>query len=87
MINWSEEKNETLRQGRGVTFEEVCVELDAGRLVALVPHPSRVNQQIYIVRLKGYCHAVPFVSDDAGGVFLKTIYPSREFQQKYGGES
>lgn len=84
-ISWSEEKNELLKATRGVCFEEVVAEIEAGRILALIPHPSRHGQQIYIIRLHGYAHAVPFVMDEGGDIFLKTIYPSRDFQKLYGG--
>jgi len=87
MVSWSEIKNKTLKAERGVSFEEVVAEIDGGRILDLIDHPNRSNQQIYIVRLHGYAHAVPFVSDSDGNIFLKTIYPSREFQKMYGGET
>ena len=86
MVSWSESKNEILKVEREISFEEVVAEIDAGRILALIDHPTRENQEIYIVRLHGYAHAVPFVRDSDGNIFLKTVYPSREFQKQYGGE-
>ncbi len=83
MILWNEEKNNLLKEKRGVSFEEVETEIMGGRLLDLLPHPTRENQQIYIVRLHGYVYAVPFVIDEEGNIFLKTIYPSRDFHKKY----
>jgi len=68
-----------------LTFEEAEAEILAGRLLDIIPHPTRPNQHIYIIRLRGYAHAVPFVTDEEGNIFLKTIYPSRDFQKHYGG--
>ncbi len=85
MVSWNEEKNQILRESRGICFEEAAIEIEDGRVLALIPHPTRTNQSIYIIRLHGYTHAVPFVEDDDGNIFLKTIYPSREFQKLYGG--
>ena len=85
MIRWSEEKNASLKAERGISFEEALAEIEAGRLLDLLPHPSRPNQRIFVIRLHGYAHAVPFVMDESGNIFLKTIYPSRDFQKKYGG--
>ncbi len=87
MIGWSEEKNILLKQKRGVSFEEAEEEILAGRLLDVFPHPSRMNQQIYIIRLHGYVHAVPFIVDEDGNIFLKTIYPSRNLHKHYGGLS
>jgi hypothetical protein len=85
MISWSEDKNNQLKEKRGVSFEGATEEILAGRLLDLIPHPARPNQQIYIIRLNGYVHGVPFVEDEEGNIFLKTIYPSRGLQKKYGG--
>ncbi len=41
------------------------------------------NQMIYVVFAKSYVYLVPFVKDNEGGIFLKTIIPSRKAKQKY----
>ena len=87
MISWDEKKNALLKKMRGVSFEDAVEEILAGRLLNLVPHPTRANQMIYIIRLKGYVHVVPFVEDEEGNIFLKTMYPNRNFQKHYGGTS
>ena len=84
-IRWNAEKNELLRQERGLCFEDVAELIRAGEELDIIPHPSRPNQRIIIVRINGYVHAVPFVVD-ADGLFLKTIYPSRDLNGQYGGE-
>ena len=86
-VSWSEEKNELLKATRGVSFEEVVAEIEAGRLLALLPHPSRPNQKIYIIRLRSYVHAVPFIEEADGTIFLKTIYRTRKGQKHFGGMS
>jgi len=53
VISWSESKNEILKAERGISFEEVCAEIDAGRTLDVIDHPSRAKQEIYIVRLHG----------------------------------
>ena len=85
-IRWSDEKNELIQRVRGVSFEAVAELIRKGEVLDTLPHPSRTNQQIFIVRLAGYVHAVPFV-EDADGLFLKTIYPSRDLQKQYGGNT
>jgi hypothetical protein len=85
VISWSADKNEQLKRERGVSFDEAVDEIEAGRVLALLPHPTRTRQRIYIIRLHGYAHAVPFVVGPDGTIFLKTIYPSRDFQRLYGG--
>ncbi|MGO8792611.1 MAG: DUF4258 domain-containing protein [Terriglobia bacterium] len=84
-VRWSAEKNELLRRERGVCFEDVAELIRTGEELDIIPHPSRPNQRIMVVRINGYVHAVPFV-EDADGLFLKTIYPSRDLNEQYGGE-
>jgi hypothetical protein len=68
------------------TFEEAEEEdILEGRLLDVLPHPTRPNQQIFIIRLHGYAHAVPFVTDKDDNISLKTIYPGRDFQKQYEG--
>lgn len=37
-----------------------------------------LNYKMYVVFAKRYIYLVPFVEDDDGNVFLKTIIPSRK---------
>lgn len=85
-IRWSEEKNEILKRMRGVAFEEVAAIIQAHQELDILPHPSRPNQKIIVLRLRGYVHAVPFVVEGEG-IFLKTIYPNRKLQDQYGGRA
>jgi hypothetical protein len=86
MVRWSEEKNAVLKERRGISFEQALVEIEAGRVLGLIPHPTKPNQQIYIIRLDGYACNVPFVVDENGTIFLKTIYRTRKGQKHFGGE-
>jgi uncharacterized DUF497 family protein len=83
VIRWSEEKNTTLKRERGVSFEEVEEIINAGSQLDIIPHPVHSHQNILIIRLRGYVHAVPYVEEE-DGLFLKTIYPSRDLQKIYG---
>ena len=84
-IRWNESKNKVLKRERNVAFEDVVEIIQSGDELDIIPHPKRSNQQIIIVRLHGYIHAVPFTVDGKG-LFLKTIYPSRNLNKQYGGE-
>jgi hypothetical protein len=84
MILWDDEKNKILVRERGVSFEMASTEIAEGRCLDVIPHPSRLNQKIFVIRLNDYVYAVPFVRDDEGNFFLKTIYPSRELNKLYG---
>jgi hypothetical protein len=38
---------------------------------------------MYVIWVKEYVYLVPFVIDTNGGIFLKTIIPSRKAKRKY----
>ena len=85
-IFWNEEKNQKLRAGRGVGFEDVVQAMENGRILADFEHPQsgrRANQRVLVVEILGYACAVPYV-EDTGTVFFKTLYHSRAYQKQYG---
>ena len=84
-FRWSPEKNDLLRQERGITFEEVTVAIEAGRLldVRAHPHPRKYpRQKVLVVDITSYACLVPFVEED-DHFFLKTIIPSRKATRDY----
>ncbi len=51
-------------------------------------HPNNQkypNQYIYVIRLGGYVHYIPYLIDGQD-IFLKNIIPSRKLNKKYKGE-
>ena len=87
LFDWNEEKNEWLRRGRGVTFEEIVYHLTRDGLLDTIEHPSQARypgQRIFIVNVEGYACLVPFVEDEKI-IFLKTIIPSRKLTKQYLG--
>jgi uncharacterized DUF497 family protein len=79
-FRWAPDKNTLLRHERGVSFEEITVAVEAGRLLEIVPHPhpgSYPRQKIMVVEFAGYAYLVPYVEED-DHFFLKTIIPSRK---------
>lgn len=49
-------------------------------------HPSqhRPNQRLYVVKIKNYAYAVPYVINvRKKEIFLKTVYPSRALTKIY----
>lgn len=84
-FHWNKQKNEFLKSERGVSFEEIVFQIEAGKLLGVEENPTRTNQKIYIVEIKGYAFVVPFVENDQE-IFLKTIFPSRKYTKKYGVE-
>lgn len=91
-ITFNEEKNQLLKATREVSFEDVLEALKKGKLLADIAHPSQKHshQRLYVVKIKEYIYAVPYVSDTRKReIFLKTIYPSRTLAKQYmkGGKN
>lgn len=91
-ITFNEVKNQLLKATRSVSFEDVLETLKSGGLLADIAHPSQKHprQRLYVVKIKGYVYAVPYVTDARKQeIFLKTIYPSRILTKIYlkGGKN
>lgn len=89
MITYGKEKNELLKQNRGIGFEEIISAIDSGKVLDVYDHPDQVNypgQKIYVVEALDYVYLVPFVRNGEG-LFLKTIIPSRKAKKMYKGDS
>jgi hypothetical protein len=82
-LNWNVEKNEQLKQTRGISFEEIIHLIDEGKLLAVEENTGHTNQKIYVVERENYAVVVPFVETDTG-IFLKTAFLSRKHTKKYG---
>ena len=86
--DWNQEKNEWLRMDRGISFENILYHLDNDGLLDTIEHPNKErypNQRIFIVKVEGYVHLVPFVETE-DTIFLKTIIPSRKMTKLYLGD-
>ena len=81
-FDWDEEKNQKLKQERGIGFEDIIVAIDEDKLLITLEHHKRPNQKIYVVNVGDYAYMVPFVEDEEKR-FLKTIYPSRKMTKRY----
>jgi len=84
---WNHEKNERLKQERGLCFEQVILHIEHGDLIDVIEHPNQSkypNQQLLVVKIKNYVYLVPFVENE-DGKFLKTIIPSRKATREYLG--
>lgn len=86
-IRYSLEKNEILKEQRGISFEDVILSIEDGNLLDDMEHPNKEkypNQNMFIIliKIKDYVHIVPYVEDD-NSIFLKTIIPSRKMNKKY----
>jgi len=84
-IEWNHDKNTLLKKERAVCFEDVENAINDKRLLDILPHPNQekyAHQKIFVIKIKGYIHYVPFVEDDEK-YFLKSIIPSRKLNNNY----
>lgn len=84
-FRWNHDKNNELKIGRGISFEEIVLAIEADGLLDVVQHPNigkYPNQLVFIVALDGYVHLVPFV-EESDYYFLKTVIPSRKATRDY----
>ncbi len=84
-FRWNHDKNDELKIGRGISFEEIVLAIEADGLLDLVRHPNAgkyPNQLVLIVALEGYLYLVPFV-EESDYYFLKTVIPSRKATRNY----
>jgi len=87
VILWDPEKNEKLKKGRGVSFEYIEEMILKGDYIKISDHPSRYNQQFFVMEIKGYIWLVPFIVEaDGESIFLKTAYPSTKANKEYGNK-
>jgi len=57
IIKWNHEKNQLLKETRGVCFEDVLTAIKEGKLLETVKHPNSKrypNQFVYLVIIQGY---------------------------------
>jgi hypothetical protein len=84
-FRWNHDKNNELKIGRGISFEEIVLAIEADGLLDVVQHPNigkYPNQLVFIVALDGYVHLVPFV-EESDYYLLKTVIPSRKATRDY----
>ena len=87
-VSWNEQKNDFLKEKRGVSFEDVTTAIEGGNLLGLIKHPLEKkypDQMMFVVNIENYVYAVPFVEND-DEIFLKTIYPSRKLKKDFLGK-
>lgn len=85
IFRWDNEKNELLKNSRGVCFEQVVILMERENILETIEHPNQnkyPGQKIATVMIDDYAYLVPYVqkSDE---IFLKTIIPSRKATNKY----
>lgn len=84
-FDWNSEKNESLKQERGISFEEIALLLGNGILWRVSDHWNQEkypSQKVFFVPIDGYIYLVPYVVDQ-DVIFLKTAIPSRKATKEY----
>lgn len=86
-LAWSAEKNGLLkdRYNGAVCFEDIAAAIEGDGLLDDIKHPNTrdyPHQRMFVVLLNGYVYGVPYV-EDADGMFLKTVFPSRRLKAIY----
>jgi len=86
-FRWDPEKNERLKAGRGISFEEIVLAVEAGGLRDILVHPNQrryPGQVVLVVVYREYVFLVPSV-EERECYFLKTVIPSRKATREYLG--
>jgi len=84
-VNWSNEKNNWLKNERGIVFENVKYYIENEDYIDIIEHPNKErypNQRMFVIDIDEYIYCVPFVENETE-IFLKTIFPSRTLTKKY----
>lgn len=85
VFRWDNDKNEWLKEHRGVSFEQIVILLEREDVLETVEHPNQnryPGQKIATVRIDDYAYLVPYVQE-SDEIFLKTIIPSRKATNKF----
>lgn len=88
IYSWSNQKNELLKSERGISFEEIVLNIQLGNELDVYEHPNQeryLGQKISAVLVENYVYLVPFVESEEE-IFLKTIIPSRKPTKHYIGK-
>lgn len=75
------EKNALLLEKRGLGFEEIITAITNGNLITITAHHDQnkyPGQNIFHVKCLDKIYLVPYVVEQDGTAFLKTVYPSRK---------
>ncbi len=53
-FDWSAEKNQKLIEERGLSFEDIVLAINAGKVLDIKPHPKLLHQKILVLDLEDY---------------------------------
>lgn len=84
-IQWSDEKNDLLKQKFGFGFERIIIALSDSKLLDDRQHANMErypHQRQLVVEIEAYAFVVPY-GETEDGIFLKTFFPSRKATRIY----
>ena len=82
-VMWKPEKNEWLKEERGISFEQVEQAIAAGHLITVLENKNHKNQMLLLADIDGDLIAVPTLIKSKV-IFFMTAYPSSALAKKYG---
>ncbi len=88
LYRWDSSKNDKLIRERSISFEEVLLAIEQGRLLDVIGNPNQEkygHQKAFVVEIGQYAYLVPFIGQGEE-IFLKTIIPSRKLTKRYLGQ-
>lgn len=84
-FDWNEDKNQALKEKRGMSFERILIVLAEGTILAVLEHPNpgkHQGQWLYILEIDNYAWVVPY-RNEGGKRVLITAFPSRKYTHLY----
>jgi uncharacterized DUF497 family protein len=85
IFKWNEEKNNTLKSQRNISFEKIVWAIEQGSIIDIQKHINEDkyrNQFIYYILINEYIWVIPVVEKDEE-IFIKTAFPSRKATKDY----
>ena len=70
---------------REISFEEISEKILNDDYLDVIENPVRDNQFYFIMEIEKYIWIIPFLIEEEN-IILKTAFPSRKYQKKYGGK-
>ena len=84
---WKEDKNKLLKEHRKISFEQIVLAIENKQVVDVLEHPNQKKyrgQKFFMIEMDNYVYVVPaYISDSGDECYLKTVYPSRKYTDKY----
>lgn len=85
-IKWNAEKEKQLQEDETrsrVSFPDCVIAIEEGRVLDNLAHPTRDNQRILLLNIEDYAYVVPYVLEEDGSWFLKTVFLGRKHTVLY----